>query len=289
MATANGWVDDFVRARSLPASWHARAGVHLDTLAGWLNDSGLRLIGISGAQGTGKSSVSDYLAAALEKRYGRRTCVLSLDDYYVSKSERLELAEHVHPLLATRGVPGTHDIDGLSGTVEALLGESGGELRIPVFDKGSDDRLPAERWRKAAPSPDFVLLEGWCIGARAQTGAELEAPINALEATEDPDGSWRRWVNEQLALRYEPLYDKLDALVFLQVPGLAAVLRWRGLQEHKLIAATGKGMSDAEIARFIGHYERLTRSCLQLLPGTADACIELDDDHNVASLRFRNA
>ncbi len=283
------WVDQFIRERSLPEDWHDRAGTHFDLLAEWLvqlAQTGRRLIGISGAQGTGKSSLAEYLCEALERSHGKRACILSLDDFYRTRTERETLADEVHPLLATRGVPGTHDVARLANTLRELL-EGSASVRLPVFDKGLDDRSPEDRPAPAAP--DLVLLEGWCIGARAQTARELAEPINALEAEQDPDGRWRHWVNEQLARDYAPIFDSLDALLLLKPPAFEAVLGWRTLQEHKLIAATGRGMTDTQVVTFISHYERLTRVCIDSLPAIADVLIELDDDHNIASLDIRGA
>jgi len=283
------WVDRFIRERSLPEDWHARAGVHFDGLAEWLAQmapTGRRLIGISGAQGTGKSSLAEYLSEALEKSHGKRACILSLDDFYRTKAERRALADKVHPLLATRGVPGTHDVARLTSTIRELL-EGSASVRLPVFDKSLDDRSPKDR--PAPVDPDILLLEGWCIGARAQTALELAEPINALEAEQDADGRWRQWVNEQLAEDYAPLFDQLDALLLLKPPTFEAVLGWRTLQEHKLIAATGRGMTDTEVVAFISHYERLTRVCIDSLPAIADVLVELDEDHDIATLDIRGA
>jgi len=283
------WVDHFIHTRSLPEDWHARAGVHFDAVAEWLvglAQSGRRLIGISGAQGTGKSSLAEYLCEALEREHGKRACILSLDDFYLTRNERRVLADTVHPLLATRGVPGTHDVARLAATIRELLAGSA-SVRLPVFDKALDDRSPQDR--PAPVAPDILLLEGWCIGARAQTAPELAEPINTLETEQDPDGRWRHWVNEQLTRHYTPVYDSLDALLLLKPPGFEAVLDWRTLQEHKLIAATGKGMTDAEVKAFISHYERLTRVCIDHLPAVADVLVELDDNHDIAGLDIRGA
>ena len=68
------------------------------------------IIGINGSQGSGKSTLADYLCTMLNERYQLRCVSLSLDDFYLTKLERQQLASQVHPLLETRGVPGTHDI-----------------------------------------------------------------------------------------------------------------------------------------------------------------------------------
>ena len=46
----------------------------------------------------------------LELVHGLRAAILSLDDIYLSGADRLQRANTIHPLLATRGVPGTHDV-----------------------------------------------------------------------------------------------------------------------------------------------------------------------------------
>ena len=77
-----------------------------------LDDAGahdVRVLGISGLQGTGKSTLATQLVAAADAR-GLRAGVLSLDDIYLDHDARARLAREVHPLLATRGPPGTHEV-----------------------------------------------------------------------------------------------------------------------------------------------------------------------------------
>jgi D-glycerate 3-kinase len=125
------------------------------------------------------------------------------------------------------------------------------------------------------------------MGARPQAEAELAVPINRLEAEEDPDGIWRRHVNAALAGPYGGLFDAPDQMIMLAAPGFEAVLGWRQLQEAKLRARTGGGMSDAELARFVMHYERITRHLLADLPARADVVIPLGEDHAVRTVRFK--
>src|SRR6185437_8649015 len=87
----------------------------LSILEGWLaglleeSTDGPLVLGLCGAQGSGKSILARSLADRFASR-GRRVAVLSLDDLYLTKAERSRLAQEVHPLLGTRGVPGTHDV-----------------------------------------------------------------------------------------------------------------------------------------------------------------------------------
>jgi D-glycerate 3-kinase len=232
------------------------------------------VVGLCGAQGSGKST----LAAELAARIGH-TVVLSLDDLYLTRAARIELACAVHPLLRTRGVPGTHDV-GLGLRVFDAL-DRGLDAPLPRFDKASDDRVAGEHWRIARGDTQVLLLEGWCVGARPQTVAALSEPVNALEREEDADGRWRRYVNAALAGDYQRLFARLDRLVLLAAPGFSIVRDWRTQQERALRAVAGADatgvMDDAELVRFIAHYERLTRHVLAEMPGRADLTIRLDE------------
>ena len=69
------------------------------------------VLGISGAQGTGKSTLADFIREYLTVVHDRFTVVLSIVDLYLTRAQRQALAKNVHPLLGTRGMPGTHDVD----------------------------------------------------------------------------------------------------------------------------------------------------------------------------------
>src|ERR1700754_3502812 len=147
------------------------------------------VLGISGLQGSGKSTLaSGLIAAAREHGWGAVT--LSLDDVYLTRGEREALAARVHPLLRTRGVPGTHDLSLLVATLDALAKASPERpVSLPRFDKGHDDRHPPASWPTVAEPPTLVILEGWCLGVEAVEDAALIEPVNALERDEDRDGS----------------------------------------------------------------------------------------------------
>ena len=48
-------------------------------------------------------------------------------------------------------------------------------------------------------------------------------------------------------------------------------------------------MSDEEVARFIQHFERVTRVCLERLPDSADVVLKLTPTHEVAYSHYRDA
>lgn len=240
------------------------------------------IVGVCGSQGSGKSTVCKTLTARF-RQAGRTVANLSLDDLYLPLIERVKLGAHVHPLLRTRGVPGTHDIKLGLETLDAL--NHAGRVRLPRFDKASDDRRPVDTWDVIQGPAQLVLFEGWCVGAKPQSAQALAQAVNELEANEDVTGRWRKYVNDALAGDYQRLFAKIDLLVLLAAPSFDVVLKWRTEQEQELRAQTkGEGfgvMSDAELVRFIQHYERLTRHTLIEMPGRADLVIRLAPDRSV--------
>jgi D-glycerate 3-kinase len=253
---------------------------------------GTFVLGISGAQGTGKTTLAAQLMRLLEDRFALRTAVLALDDLYLTRAERERLATDVHPLLRTRGVPGTHDLPLAEDLIASLHDAGPGQcIRIPHFDKASDDRLAPEAWPELVGPLDVLIFEGWCVGAAPEPAVSLATPINALEREHDPDGRWRQHVNAALAGPYSTLFSALDALLFLAAPDVPTSLAWRIQQEHELAERSGPGraiMSDAQIGRFVQHFERITRHMLAEVPARADAVLELDDDHTYASISVRD-
>jgi D-glycerate 3-kinase len=263
----------------------ALAGHLLDQYAGRIARSRRPyILGLSGLQGSGKSTLARVMKAQAEAR-GWATEVLSLDDFYYARSDREALAKDVHPLLRSRGVPGTHEIE-LMMSVLAALPQASDKLPVshPRFDKGRDTRFSPSRWPRVTRPPKLVIVEGWALGIRPQFQAALARPVNELERKEDPDGSWRHWVNKQLR-GYQPLWRKFDALIVLQAPSWEIVRRWRGEQEQDLLARHAPLAMDAPaLERFLAHFERLSRHALATLPALADTCVEYDDDRHVTGL-----
>ncbi len=238
--------------------------------------AGTLVVGLCGPQGSGKSTGARVLATGLGEA-GLRTAALSLDDLYLSRADRQQLAGATgSPLFRTRGPPGTHDVALGCEVLDALARP--GLVRLPRFDKATDNPVDPAAWPEVEGPVDVVLFEGWCVGATPQPEADLATPINAMERVEDKQAHWRRYANNCLAGSYRGLFERIDLLIQLRAPAFETVHGWRLEQEHKLRARAGGGMTDTEIARFIQHYERLTRWIDVEMPSRADVVVQLDEN-----------
>ena len=293
MAAAPPTLQDFIVRERLPAEFAAL----VETLHAPIAQSVLRrlrvadrplVVGLCGPQGSGKTTAARTVELLLNQA-GVATAVLGLDDLYLGRSERERLARTVHPLLATRGPPGTHD----PALGARLIAELAGVHRValPLFDKAKDDRAREAEWRVIQAPVEVVIFEGWCVGARPQPVADLVQPVNALEAERDPDAVWRRYVNDALAGPYQDLFGRIDCLVMFRPPSFEVIFDWRLQQERKLRESGGGSavMSDAEVGRFIQHYERIARWLDHEMPDRADMVIDLDASRRVVGLRARPA
>lgn len=301
--------DDYaaLAARIRPAFLARMRELHIDTalaeplkrvyipLAAWVSRQKQAgrpfVLGVNGAQGSGKSTLCEFLQLILREGYGYKVAGFSIDDIYKTHAERERLGREVHPLLVTRGVPGTHDVRLGLDTIAALVDPAGGCVALPAFDKARDDRRPEGEWSLVEGPVDVVIFEGWCVGARAQDEAELITPLNELEVREDADGAWRRYVNEELKGEYAELFTRLDRLVMLKVPNMESVYEWRSLQEEKLAAKMAQSgqhriMDSSGLKRFIMHYERLTRHTLDEMPERADLTLFLDEHHQFTAIHI---
>lgn len=251
------------------------------------------ILGVQGTQGSGKSTLASFLCLLLEQEFQLSAVSLSIDDFYLTAAQRQRLGADVHPLLATRGVPGTHDLSLAETTIRRLCNAANNErCAIPRFNKAIDDRFAQADWDNVNGPVDVVVFEGWCVGVPAQSEQQLIEPVNELERTEDADGLWRKYVNNALKNEYARLFACLDALVVLSAPSFDCVYQWRLLQEQKLQAAwqgtagsvKTKFLSPQDITRFISHYQRLTEQGLAELPQRCDWQLVLAENHNITAL-----
>lgn len=256
-----------------------------DHLLGWIDvhiaaaRGTIPLLCVSGAQGAGKSTAVKRVAALAPASIA----ILSIDDVYLERAARACLATDVHPLFATRGPPGTHDLHLLFDTIDRLCSAGAMDATpLPSFDKAADDRRPREDWAHFTGRPDAIVLEGWLMGVAASPRAAELDPINAIERLDD-QGVWRAYQEHQLSTHYAALWDAASAFFHIDAPSFDVVLSWRLQQEASNLGVAFETMDaqiEARITRFIQHYERLTRRMLRgrRRPG---ARVAIDGDRRV--------
>ncbi|KAJ2875985.1 hypothetical protein GGH93_001112 [Coemansia aciculifera] len=233
-----------------------------------LNSAAPLVVGINGAQGSGKTTLVRGLVEFLRAR-NIATVGFSLDDIYLTHREQQELAEahRDNPLLQFRGQAGTHDIELGHKTLTALL-RNDSAVDIPAYDKslngGYGDRVPLPEWQKTTPSVDVVLFEGWSLGFRALDDREF---AHFIDQVRKPGGGSvlckhsRKYSNENLRdinenlVKYEGmLYPLIDAWIYMRVADADVVYRWRKEQEDELAATGRPSLSDKQLEDFVTRF-----------------------------------
>ena len=254
----------------------------------YLGNERTKIIGLTGGQGSGKSTISNILKIILKEYFNLNTVIFSIDDFYKTNKERRAMSAKISPLFLTRGVPGTHDTKFLLSCVNSLKKNKFKKLTIPKFDKSIDDRVSKNKWQKIIKKPNIVIFEGWCVGVTPQKKKDLLVSINVLEKVKDKKRVWRNKVNKELKNQYQKIFKLIDKIIFLKIPSFKHVYKWRLLQEKKLrITSKGKKtMTDFQVKNFIMFYERLTKHMLKTLAKKADTVIKIDDKHRLKSIKF---
>ena len=255
------------------------------------NKSKTLMIGLSGGQGSGKTTISSLISMILKIYFNKKVFKISIDDFYKTRRERYDLSKNKHPLLKTRGVPGTHDIEMLINFFNQLKNSKFKTFLLPKFDKSIDDRCKKNRWYKIKTRPDVVILEGWCVGAKPQNKKQLNRPINILEKKEDISAKWRQYVNFQLKTKYKRLFSQLENIIYLKAPSFNLLRFWRIKQEKKLKKnikknVTSKAMTNKEVLRFMMHYQRITLQMFKDMPNFASVILTLNKFHNIKNIQL---
>jgi D-glycerate 3-kinase len=199
-------------------------------------------LGVSGPQGSGKSTIAEALAVAFPK-IGTSALTFSVDDLYVTRKEQIALAEKYpdNPLFQVRGFAGTHDVDLGTRTLTSLA--AGAPTKIPKYDKsahdGKGDRAPEKDWRVIDSKIDLVVFEGWMLGFH-------QLPEKLLDHS-------LRIPNEMLGA-YEAWTKLLDAFVLLQADELDFIVKWRVDSEQQRRNKGEKTMSDADARAYIERF-----------------------------------
>ncbi|KAJ6444388.1 D-glycerate 3-kinase [Purpureocillium lavendulum] len=225
------------------------------------------VIGLSGMQGVGKTTLVAALANELEAR-GARTLVCSIDDFYLTHADQRALAEAQpdNALVQHRGEPGTHDVALAKSVLDALI--KGEPTHIPQYDKaafnGQGDRRPASAWtpvnqpeQRGQPPVQVVILEGWCVGFRALPDVAVEARWRAPSRTlRNHALPHLLFLNGRLR-DYDALTDRLGAFVHVDSEDVEYVYAWRLEQEEALRRERGDpsaGMTPDQVVHFVDGY-----------------------------------
>lgn len=261
-----------------------------EALQRWHQAKGTTIVvGLQGCQGAGKSTLCELVPDLAQQLYRLRVGIVALDDVYLGHDERQQLAQREHPLWITRGVPGTHDSQLACDILQRLAKGTDESVSIPIFDKGTDDRLDREHQMQGPY--DVVIFEGWCVGLGSCSDRDWQTPINPLEQQEDAEMKWRNRIRQQLEGPYQQLFSLFDHLAIMLVPAWETVSLWRGQQEQKLRLDRGDdashSMDDAALSRFLDHYERLTRWTIETLPSQADFVARIAQDRSVLGIEMR--
>ena len=250
------------------------------------------IIGLAGGQGTGKTTISSIINLILVKYFKLKVFKISIDDFYKTRKERYKLSKKVHPLLMTRGVPGTHDIDLILRFFRIIKKRNFKSLSLPKFDKSIDDRFKKKQWYKIKSKPDVIIFEGWCVGAKSQKNTELKKPINSLEKIEDKSMKWRKYVNFQLTGKYKIFHNMLDCLLYLKAKNFSLLRRWRLKQEKKLFLKSKnkknlKIMNKNEVLNFMMTYQRITEQMFKTAKKFSSIVMTLNSQHQIINIKFK--
>ena len=129
-----------------------------------------------------------------------------------------------------QGVPGTHDVSLINKKIRELK-KRFKQVLLPRFDKSTDDRHKKDKWAKIKKSPQIIIFEGWCVGAKHQKYSLLKKSLNSIERKHDAELKWRKKVNYYLKNDYKNLFNKIDKLIYLKAPNYDYIFKWRLLQE----------------------------------------------------------
>ena len=251
------------------------------------------IIGLAGGQGTGKTTITSIITIILKKYFKLEVFKISIDDFYKTRKQRTLLSKNNHPLLMTRGVPGTHDANIMLNFFKKIKVKKFKSLKLPKFNKAIDDRYKQSFWYKIQSKPDVIILEGWCVGARSQNFRELRKPINSLERIHDQTFKWRQYVNYQLKTKYKKLFNQLDCLLFLKAKNFSLLRRWRLKQEKKLWLKSKNGknlkiMNKEEVKNFMDTYQRITQQMFKDMPKYSSIIMNLNSSHQIKNIRYRS-
>ena len=262
----------------------------------WINEKANKkkpyFVGLAGGQGTGKTTTSSLVEIILTKYFKLKVFKISIDDFYKTRKERISLSKRVHPMLLTRGVPGTHDINMMLNFFRKAKSRKFKRLRLPTFNKAIDDRFEKKKWYDLKEKPDVIIFEGWCVGAKPEKIINLKKAINLMEKNKDQKQIWRKYVNHQLKSKYKNLYSQLSCLIYLKAKNFSLLQKWRLKQERKLLINSKKNsklkiMNQQDVLNFMQTYQRITQNMFKNTPKYASIILNLNSNHQIKTAVYK--
>ena len=237
---------------------------------------------IAGSQGSGKSSLSKLIKLYLEKFCYKSVVIISMDDFYLSKSQRAQLSKNIHPLFLTRGVPGTHDLELMNKKIGQIFKKEF-PIYLPIFDKVSDTR---KRTYKKVLKADVIVFEGWCAGAQPVDLNYLQKNFNNLEKHKDKNFIWRNSYNKYLN-EYQKLFSQFNFFIYFQFNQWDHVLNWKYKQELELRDKKKDLGLKKYLREFIQYYEKISKWMHLNVPKYCNILIKLDAHQKINSINLR--
>lgn len=225
------------------------------------------IVGVQGGQGTGKTTLVNFLKLKL-KQQGFKVQSISIDDFYETYDFRKKLSSK-YPgnsfYQISRGMPGTHKVKLLKQTLAKI--KAGKPFEIPIFDKSKHGGSGEVSKRKmiVKEKQDFVLFEGWCVGIPKVSSKDMvkicknnKIPLKKI----DPELKYHPIVLKQIK-EYLPLWKYLNYLVMLQADSPLLHHKWRLQQERELRKEKHQGMGREDVLAFVDVYLPLTYVCYE--------------------------
>ena len=237
---------------------------------------------IAGSQGSGKSSLSKLIKLYLEKFCYKSVVIISMDDFYLSKSQRTQLSKNMHPLFLIRGVPGTHDLELMNKKIKQIFNKEF-PIYLPIFDKVSDTR---KRTYKKVLKADVIIFEGWCAGAQPVDPNYLQKNFNHLEKHKDKNFIWRNSYNKYLN-EYQKLYSQFNFFIYFQFNQWDHVLNWKYKQELELRDKKKDLGLKKYLREFIQYYEKVSKWMHLKVPKYCNILIKLDAHQKIKSITLK--
>jgi D-glycerate 3-kinase len=237
---------------------------------------------VAGSQGSGKSSLSKLIKLYLEKFYYKSVVIISMDDFYLSKRQRMQLSKNIHPLFLTRGAPGTHDLELLNKKILQIFDKKF-PVYLPIFDKVTDTR---KRTYRKVLKGDIIIFEGWCAGAQPVNQSYLQKNFNNLEKYKDKNFIWRNSYNKYLN-EYQKIFSQFNYFIYFQFNQWSHVLDWKYKQELELRDKKKDLALKKYLKEFIQYYEKVSKWMHLKVPKYCNILIKLNAHQKIKSIKLK--